>query len=386
MKLVSKLLALLFSLIPIISHGQQNENILYIVDSIPIIEEPKEGFGLLNEDEIDRIEVVKNKEIIAATGYENLDGIIYVFTKAYVQRPDSIKAIPTTKNMSMKNGTWFLKGDPNPYTGPFIDYYLNGKKQGDGYLMAGRLKGKRFMYHLNGNISDDIEYENGIPNGIEKRYYKDGVLMQKGELKNGVEIGVWEMYHPNGRLKQRAVFNKNGKMHGEVTSYYSTGKIKGKLVYENGNYQKDKLTDKIYEIYNQAQEYYRQGNFKIAIKKYSKCIELRNDWVDGYFARGTAKLNNFEFEAAIEDFDKAIQIEPCFAHAYSNRAFTIIRKYEFANSRSLSESNGVKVFATKNTEIPKAEINKIYADLQKAVSLGDDSFMVLEALKKFSQE
>lgn len=31
----------------------KNENVLYIVDSIPVIEEPKEGFGTLTENEID---------------------------------------------------------------------------------------------------------------------------------------------------------------------------------------------------------------------------------------------------------------------------------------------------------------------------------------------
>ena len=41
--------------------------------------------------------------------------------------------------MTKKNGAWFLK-DSEPYTGKFIDYYLNGKKEGEGYLFNGKLK------------------------------------------------------------------------------------------------------------------------------------------------------------------------------------------------------------------------------------------------------
>jgi tetratricopeptide (TPR) repeat protein len=103
---------------------------------------------------------------------------------------------------------------------------------------------------------------------------------------------------------------------------------------------------------------------------------------DGYFARATAKLNNFEFDEAIKDFDKTLEIEPYFTNAYSNRAFALIRKYEFGNSRTLSKSKDIQIIASKETEIPESDLNKICIDLKKAVSLGDDNGMVLEALKK----
>jgi hypothetical protein len=125
----NKILILLLILSSIIGFGQNsNEKVLYVVDSIPVIEEPKEGFGTLTENEIDNVVVLKNKKAIVSLGYKDLDGIIYVFTKAYVKRPDSIKAIPTTKLMNKKNGAWYLKNSPTTYSGKFIDYYLTGKK------------------------------------------------------------------------------------------------------------------------------------------------------------------------------------------------------------------------------------------------------------------
>lgn len=182
----NEILILFLTLSSIISIGQNaNKNVLYVVDSIPVIEEPKEGFGTLTENEIDNVVVVKDKKVIESSGYKNFDRIIYVFTKEFVKRPDSIKAIPTTKVMTKKNGTWYLKNSSTPYTGKFIDYYLTGKKQGEGTLFNGKLKGKRLMYHSNGNISDIIEYENGLSNGTEERFYNDGILMQRGTFKNG---------------------------------------------------------------------------------------------------------------------------------------------------------------------------------------------------------
>lgn len=382
----NKIPLFLFLLISTIVFGQQkNENVLYIVDSIPIIEEPKEGFGTLTENEIDRVEVVKNKQAIEKTGYKDLDGIIYVFTKEYAKRPDSIKAIPTTKLMTKENGTWYLKNDKQPYSGPFIDYYLNGEKQGEGVLFNGKLKGKRKMYHINGIISDEIEYENGLPNGTEKRFYEDGTLMQKGNFKNGKEIGVWEMYHPNGQLKQHSNF-VNGKMDGESISYYSTGDIKGKNIYKNGIYQKDKTSDKLFELYSESQNLYKRGNYKAAIKKLNKALELKSNWADGYFARGTMKLNDFQFDEAIKDFDKTLEIEPYFTNAYANRAFAIIRKYELGSGRTISKSKDIQIIASKETEIPKSDLKRICEDLNKAVLLGDNNQMVLEGLKEYCKE
>ncbi|WP_204312701.1 tetratricopeptide repeat protein, partial [Escherichia coli] len=69
---------------------------------------------------------------------------------------------------------------------------------------------------------------------------------------------------------------------------------------------------------------------------------------EAYFSRGTVKLNNFQFDEAIADFDKALQFEPFMSYALSNRAFARIRKYQFANSRTISKNSEVTVLASKD--------------------------------------
>ena len=377
-----KILIILITLSSINGFGQ-NENILYVVDSIPIIKEPKEGFGTLTENQIDNIVVVKDTKIIESSGYKDLNGIIYVFTKEYAKRSDSIKAIPTTKSMTKRNGDWYLKNNTTTYSGSFIDYNLIGKKQGEGVFFNGKLKGRRLLYYSNGNISDNIEYEKGIPNGLEQRFYEDGTLMQIGNFKNGKEVGVWKMYHQNGQLKQITPF-KNGKMNGESITYYSTGKISIKEKFVNGTAQKAKVNDKFKKLYKEGLQLDKIGKFKSSIKKYTKCIEIDSTSAGAYFARGTAKLNKMEFDKAIIDFNKTIEIEPFHKKAYGNRAFSIIRKSEFKNSRTLTKNSYVTILASKDkVEITEDDLKKICKDLRKSTSLGVKNKMILDAKEKY---
>ena len=48
-----------------------------------------------------------------------------------------------------------------------------------------------------------------------------------------------------------------------------------------------------------------------------------------YFARGTAHLEAFDFDSAIADFTRAIEVEPNDAFAYTNRGSAHYEKGEF---------------------------------------------------------
>jgi len=316
-------------------------------------------------------------------GYDKFDGAIFIFTKEYRKRPENIKQIPSSKQMESKNGVWYFRG--SQYSGKFIDYYYSGRKQGEGIFRNGKAEGHRIMYHQNGQLAMERVYSNGIENGLEREYYVDGTLKQKGEFVNGKEEGVWEMYFPNGQVKQRSSF-KDGNMEGETTVYYSTGKVLAVEVTKNGKTTPDKRLEKISQVMNKGHESSKQEDYKSAIKSYSKAIELDSTYAEAYFSRGTIKLNDFQFDEAIADFDKALKFEPFMEFALSNRAFARIRKYEFGNSRTISKNSDVTVLASKDkVTIPKEEQEKICNDLQQAVFLGDKSKMITEALSNYCQ-
>lgn len=356
------------------------ENVIYIVDSIPVIEDPEEGNEIIQTDIAD-ITVVKNKDTLNLLGFAKFDGAIYIFTKEYRKRTEDIKQIPSSKQMERRSGVWYFRG--NPYSGNFIDYYYSGRKQGEGAFRNGKVEGRRTMYYQNGQLEMERVYTNGIENGLEKEYYEDGTLKQQGEFVNGKEEGIWEMYFPNGQVKQRSFF-KNGNMDGETTVYYSTGKILAVEVSKNGKTIPDKRLEKVNQAINKGHASSKEGNYKAAIKHYSKAIEFDTANAEAYFARGTIKLNDFKFDEAISDFDKALIFEPYFEKALSNRAFARIRKYQFGSSRKLSDNNGVTVMASKdNPGIPENELTIICSDFKQAIFLGDRSKMIMEAFQEF---
>src|SRR5215471_970700 len=156
-------------LIRFYSFGQAaNEKILFVVDSIPVIEDPKEGDDI-QPDDIAVITVIKNKDTLNRLGYGQFDGVTYIFTKEYRNRPDSLRQILSTKQMKRVNGAWLFNGQP--YSGRFIDYYYSGRRQGDGTLINGKLNGFRAMYYQNGKLDVERYYKDGLENGLDKEYY-----------------------------------------------------------------------------------------------------------------------------------------------------------------------------------------------------------------------
>lgn len=165
---------------------------------------------------------------------------------------------------------------------------------------------------------------------------------------------------------------------------FQMGKLNSEAHSKNGKTTPDKRLEKVNQVMNKGHQNSKESDNKNAIKNYSKAIELNSTNADAYFARGTVKLNDFNFDEAIFDFDKALKFEPYFERALSNRAFARIRKYQFGSSRKLSESNGVTMMASKdNPGIPEKELTIICNDLKQAILLGDRGKMIMEAFQEF---
>jgi tetratricopeptide (TPR) repeat protein len=263
--------------------------------------------------------------------------------------------------MEYRDRTWYLKDSETPYSGPFIDYFLNGTKQGEGNLKDGKVEGLRNTYRADGSKIFFRNYTNGIANGYSEEYFPNGKLKQKGSFKDGLDDGLW-------------------------VDYYSTGEIKRQTLFTNKKPQFAKNEQKFYDLLEKAKGLMKDEDFKSAIKKLDDAIKLNANYADSYFYRGTAKLDDFDFDGAVIDFDKAIELEPLYMEAISNRAFARIRKYQFKNSRTLSKTNGVTILASKDkVDIPKDEKEKICADLNKGYELGDKKAMIIDAIKEFCQ-
>ena len=341
-------------------YGQAEERILYVVDSIAIIEDPQEDEGAIDEADIETITVVTDKAEMKKYGYADQDKIIFIITREYVKRPPELKRIPTTKKMYTRAHLWYFQED-TPYSGPFIDYYLNGKKEEEGNFKNGKVDGLNKTYFPDGKVAFYSTYVDGIENGDSKEYFINGQVRQEGVFKNGKEDGLWK-------------------------EWYSTGKLKRQTQFNDGEIVLSKDENKFYSLFNKGIELFNEGNYTMAIKNYNKAIELNPDYNEVYLHRSRAYLYDLKFDESLADCDKAIALEPLYKEAFSNRGFVRLRKYELKNSRTLSKGNGVTVLAAKDkVDIPQDELERMCADLNTGYQLGDKKPMILDAIKNYCQ-
>lgn len=358
------------------------KNVITVIDSIPVINDPQPG-DVLNSSDISDITIVKNKDSLKQLGLERFDGVTYIFTRPYRSRPDSVRSVPSSSQMINNSGIWTFRGAV--YNGPFIDYYINGKKQGDGTLVNGRANGRRRIYFQNGQIMVEKIFQDGKENGLSEEFYADGRLRQKGIYVNGQEVGIWEDYYPNGQPSLRGYY-VNGEMTDSEYTFYSTGRIKEMVFIHNGQVTKDLRSTKIESLMRNSKESSQSGDIKSAIAYCNKVIMLDSAFAEAYFSKATLELNDEKFDASISDFELALKYEPYMMAAHANRAFARIRKHEFTDNRELLKNSEVTVIAPRDTvKIAAAEKEKICADLAEALYLGDKSGMIYETQTKYCQ-
>lgn len=105
------------------------------------------------------------------------------------------------------------------------------------------------------------------------------------------------------------------------------------------------------------------GKYEDAIVKIDKSISLKNDWHISYFYRGVANQALENYDDAMLDYTKAIQLNEKMTDAYYNKAqITLSRK-----------------------DIPNPDIEKAVKDLEKALEQDDkfiDALFAMAAAQK----
>ena len=71
--------------------------------------------------------------------------------------------------------------------------------------------------------------------------------------------------------------------------------------------------------YKRGLEKYKLGQYDAAIADFDNAIQLKPNYIAAYFDRGLAKANIGEYAATIVDYDKVIQLKPDYAEAYYYR-------------------------------------------------------------------
>ena len=87
-------------------------------------------------------------------------------------------------------------------------------------------------------------------------------------------------------------------------------------------------------FYTTGLEHYNHQNYEDAITEYSKAIDLNPNFAEAFFQRGCAKHNAEDYKGAIEDFNTSINLQPKNELFYKQRASskTMLKDYNGAIS------------------------------------------------------
>ena len=322
-------------------HKKASDNVLYVVDYIPMIVPNDFNFRLsggefyISNDDIYSKEIISDKKKIVSVGYDDIDTLIVIITKGYHNRPDDVKRIPSFYNIAInkKDAKLYLKDSKEPYTGDFINYYFFGKMYSKGKII------------------------NGLFNDTLTLFYEDGVTKKSSSVfKNGKLNGSFSQYFANGSLKLTGTYNDSIKS-GYWIEWYSTGVIKRRLFYDNGKLMLAKEDKEWTGLMEKADKFRGDGKYNEAIMCYENAIQLRPDISDIYYLKGKLEDRMDRFNDAIHDLNKAIKLEPYYNEAIAERIAARIQRLESAGSTKWLRMN--------EDTTPEEEREKVCNDLKK---------------------
>lgn len=177
------------------------------------------------------------------------------------------------------------------------------------------------------NIGQRI-YAIGSPMGLENSI-SEGIisgLRSVDELKRNF-IQITASISPGS--SGGAVVNDKGELIGISTLTAKEGQnlnfaipIDDVLNVEIGSYSKNNAY-KDFELFEKASNAYKKGNYNEAIKYYSLYIQKYPNDPHAYMNRGVVKFELEDYGGAIQDYSKAIELNPNNVyHYYNNRGLT----------------------------------------------------------------
>ncbi|WP_158559179.1 tetratricopeptide repeat protein [Deminuibacter soli] len=276
------------------------------------------------------------KDSLQQLGFPDVDTVMFIITKAWLSRPDSLRHIPTLKQLVLKNDHLYLDTLKQPYSGPFIEYYLNGAKKTFGDVVNGQIEG----------------YANV--------FYPDGSLMESHYYSHNKEDGMREEYFPNGVIKRRGRF-KDGEMEEYWQEWYSTGKLKREVYFLHSTPHFPDEENVFYDMLQEATAQIMNGDYRSAMRNLDELRKMNPDYAEVQYNTGDAQAHLKKYDKAIAAFSKALELEPMYKEAYQKRIECNIALLQEAAAKNKSLSDA-------------AEHNKqICGDVQALMNMGDKS-------------
>ncbi len=89
------------------------------------------------------------------------------------------------------------------------------------------------------------------------------------------------------------------------------------------------VSDKYADAYSRGDEFANSGQYDLAIVEYTKAIELDPKVAEAYNNRGRAYIHKGQYDQAIADCNKALEIDPGHTYAYFHRGYAYAMKGQY---------------------------------------------------------
>ena len=213
---------------------------------------------------------------------------------------------------------------------------------------------------------------------------KQAILQSLAQLSNITESRIYPDFDGFARLHA----HDKPYVEPDAWSYlqrgieaYQRADLDSALVYYTELIQLDPANRSIVigAYYNRGLVYEDQGEVERAIDDYTKAIDLNPNYANAYNNRGLVYENKGEVERAIEDFNRAIQLNPNLAETHNNRALTYKDQGEieraindFNRAIQLKPDDAKTYYNRALTYKDQGEIERAINDFNRAIQLKPD--------------
>jgi tetratricopeptide (TPR) repeat protein len=303
----------------------------------------------------------------ADNALERILGVIGASKRFVLQPCDNINNAVAT---SFKGIRYIL------YDRVFMNTIDSGTNWGNLFILAHEVG-----HHINGHSLDMLLYKSVEPKTLKQRRQQEleadefagfvlaklgGSLDEANQLITSIADNSDDSFSTHPSRSKRLTAVGNG---------YKKATNNNKPIYSNNSTERT-AEDYFYSGYSKA----NLKDYNGAITDYTKAIELNPNLTQAYYNRGHSKINLKDYNGAIADFTKAIELNPNNADAYSNRGTSKADLKDYygaiADYTKAIELNPNLAIAYNNRGLQKCDLKDYYgaiADYTKAIELNPNN-------------
>ncbi len=148
----------------------------------------------------------------------------------------SLKEMYPNDKVHIERSVKRYSDDSTVNNGPFVSYYLSGKKLEEGNYEDGKKTGAWHMWYENGQEAKVENYVNGDVDGQWTLYTKDGLKERDVSYKDGKREGKWITYAADGKQPREQIEYHQDKPDGTSIVWNTDGKKISEMHFSKGQF------------------------------------------------------------------------------------------------------------------------------------------------------